>query len=81
MLAALFSDDTLIVALIGNSVAAAFHFASHLIDIHRGGHTTDPIATGGLLAALVIATLLAMRTKPLRQVKSAVRREADGSSD
>jgi hypothetical protein len=46
------------VVLLGGTVAAAFHWASHLIDRHHGGTAADPWLTGAfavlLLAGLVL---------------------------
>ncbi len=51
---ALALSDALLVALSGNAIAGAAHFASHVVDRELGGQPTDPL-TIGLFALLLIA--------------------------
>lgn len=58
MIAALVWRDVAFVVLLGGSLAAGFHWVSHMIDRHHGGTGVDPLLTGGfallLLAGLVL---------------------------
>jgi hypothetical protein len=69
LLAGLLLRDGLLAVLAGNSVGAAAHFASHLMDRADGGHSSDPFTIGALallLAALTTARCAMMRRQPAR---------------
>lgn len=57
LISALVWRDAAFVVLLGSTVAAGFHWASHLIDRHHGGTGVDPWLTG-LFALLVLAGLV-----------------------
>ncbi len=60
--------DVRFVALLGGSVAAVFHWVSHVVDRHEGGTAADPWLTGTfallLLAGLILRTT-ALQADPL----------------
>lgn len=59
--------DGLLAVLAGNSVGAAAHSASHLMDRADGGHSSDPFTIGALallLAALTSGRWAMMRRQP-----------------
>lgn len=55
LLAALRWRDALFVALLGGTVAAAFHAASHIMDRHLGGAVSDPWLLTGFAVLLLVA--------------------------
>ena len=57
LIGALVWRDAAFVVLLGSTVAAGFHWASHLIDRHHGGTGADPWLTG-LFALLLVAGLV-----------------------
>lgn len=57
LIGALVWRDVVFVVLLGSTVAAGFHSASHLIDRHQGGTGADPWLTG-LFALLLLAGLV-----------------------
>jgi hypothetical protein len=61
LISALVWRDAAFVVLLGSTVAAGFHWASHLIDRHHGGTGVDPWLTG-LFALLVLAGLVLRAT-------------------
>ena len=57
LIGALMWRDVAFVVLLGSTVAAGFHWASHLIDRQHGGTGADPWLTG-LFALLLVAGLV-----------------------
>jgi hypothetical protein len=55
---ALFWRDALFVVLLGGTVAASFHWLSHVLDHDRGGSASDPWTLGGFALLLVVALIL-----------------------
>jgi len=67
LLAGSLLGDGLLAVLAGNSVGAAAHSASHLMDRADGGHSSDPLTIGALallLAALTTGRWAMMRRQP-----------------
>lgn len=57
LLAALLVRDALLAVLLGNSVGATAHVASHLMDRAYGGHRSDPFSIGAIALLLVGLTI------------------------
>jgi uncharacterized membrane protein len=53
--------DSLVLALLANSVGATVHAVSHIIDRDLGGAATDPWTLSAFAAALVAATVYLVR--------------------
>ena len=64
LVAGLLVRDALLAVLIGNTIGAAAHFVSHLLDRSLGGHASDPVTFGVLAAVLAALTLARWRTVP-----------------
>ena len=58
MLLALLWAESVMVVLAGYVVGTDFHFASHIIDRHIGGHAYDPLVLG-LLVVICLAGMYA----------------------
>jgi hypothetical protein len=50
--------DVRFVALLGGTVAAGFHWVSHVIDRHQGGTAADPWLTGAFALLLLVGLIL-----------------------
>jgi hypothetical protein len=68
-LGALVWRDARFVALLGGTVAAVFHWVSHVIDREHGGTSADPWLTGAF--ALLLLVGLTLRTAARRGVTHA----------
>lgn len=79
LLAGLLLRDALLAVLAGNSVGAAAHFASHLMDRADGGHSSDPLTIGAL--ALLLGALTAARWAIVRQQPAMLAGPADTAPD
>ena len=65
LLLALVRADALFVALMAGGTAAAFHVASHVIDIDRGGEPVRDLASLSILAGvLLLAAVVRWREAP-----------------
>jgi hypothetical protein len=61
LLAAVRYRDTLLVALVGASTAAAVHVVSHVVDSDKGGSPTDIPLLAVFAAILIVGTAARMR--------------------
>lgn len=64
LVAGLLVQDALLAVLIGNTIGAAAHFVSHVLDRSLGGHASDPVTFGVLAVVLAALTLARWRTLP-----------------
>ncbi|MEV6889476.1 hypothetical protein [Kribbella sp. NPDC051137] len=63
LLGAVLWPDAVFVALLGGSVAAIIHAASHVIDRDLGGDASGPWSLGALAVVLLTATVLRLRVR------------------
>jgi hypothetical protein len=57
LLAGLLVRDALLAVLAGNTVGAAAHFISHVLDRSLGGNASDPVTFGVLALVFTVLTL------------------------
>jgi hypothetical protein len=57
LVAGLLARDALLAVLAGNTVGAAAHFVSHVLDRSLGGNASDPVTFGVLALILALLTL------------------------
>jgi hypothetical protein len=62
LVAGLLVRDALLAVLAGNTIGAAAHFVSHVLDRSLGGNASDPV-TFGILALILAALTIARRLK------------------
>jgi hypothetical protein len=65
LLAAAAGWDGLVVGLFGFAVGSVLHEASHVMDRHIGGHSTDPIGLGAVALLSVAVAGLAWWSRPV----------------
>ena len=69
LLLAPFWSDAVGLALVGFLVADAIHVANHSLDLHLGGHSSDPWLLGGLGIFAAVALLLHLRPRSDRTAR------------
>jgi hypothetical protein len=63
LLAALVWRDVVFVVLLGGTVAAGFHWVSHVLDRDHGGAASDPWTLGAFALLLLVGTVLRLPTR------------------